>query len=81
MAPFFLGGGGAGKHPTVGGGVGGSRGGGSCEEFGVDKGGHEATDTWLPNAPVSQATGDCHAMFNQFLVLCIGQGRGGGVLM
>ena len=23
--------------------------------------GHEATDTWLPNAPVSQATGHCHA--------------------
>ena len=34
-------------------------------------GGHEATDTWLPNAPVSQATGHCHAKFNQFLVLCI----------
>ena len=33
--------------------------------------GHEATDTWLPNAPVSQATGHCHAKFNQFLVLCI----------
>ena len=32
---------------------------------------HEATDTWLPNAPVSQATGHCHAKFNQFLVLCI----------
>ena len=37
---------------------------------GDDKG-HEATDTWLPNAPVSQATGHCHAKFNQFLVLCI----------
>ena len=37
MAPFFLGGGGGGgKHPTVRGGV---TGWGSCEEFGVDKGG------------------------------------------
>ena len=27
-------------------------------------GGHEATDTWLPNAPVSQATGHCHAKFS-----------------
>ena len=33
--------------------------------------GHEATDTWLPNASVSQATGHCRAKFNQFLVLCI----------
>ena len=30
--------------------------------------GHEATDTWLPNAPVSQATGHCHGV----------QGVGGG---
>ena len=37
--------------------------------------GHEATDTWLPNAPVSQATGHCHAKFNQFLVLCINHDR------
>ena len=36
--------------------------------------GHEATDTWLPNAPVSQATGHCHAKFNLFLVSSIGGG-------
>ena len=36
---FSLGWGGAGKHPTVGGGGGGVTGGVSCEEFGVDKGG------------------------------------------
>ena len=54
----------------AGGGGGGSWGGGGGGSAG-GRGGHEATDTWLPNAPVSQATGHCHAKFNQFLVLCI----------